>query len=474
MATQSTSLNNITKSDAIKTSVPISSAPNIASLLSPSIINVAQNQLSVSQVTNKITTTTLSKAQELQSKIEKLAKQKVNVEKDYAFKSQQLQIDYKAKKITQEEEQQKYNQFQKQKVNELKVINDEIAKLRSEITNSVKDPLAKAKIERKKIDTLINKNIKSAQKGYTKSNISRNLQLLKNKKKDIGAIILGRITNTLINAVSNNTRLQELVDTTNDFIISADTPEKIQQAIILRNNAIQIINSQYEKFQIIKTLIEILKIVLLISEITIIILTIIFSIPPPAGLGPVMPPPIKKLIDKLKELVKILYLAIPIMSNILEQNLAELEDLLNQLYDINSLLDIKASSLDSTELNKVTNNTIKIGTYPEVYKGFKFAIKEESGPKAVVVAGNKRHYAVAINDSNVEVIKSELSFTLDPNDLISQLKLVINQQGLTTGDGLSSVNTPSNATRPNINDIDKANIQQQYSELQQLINQAEQ
>jgi hypothetical protein len=31
---------------------------------------------------------------------------------------------------------------------------------------------------------------------------------------------------------------------------------------------------------------------------------------------------------------------------------------------------------------------------------------------------------------NVEVIKSELSFTLDPNDLIDQLKLIIDSKNL--------------------------------------------
>jgi hypothetical protein len=67
------------------------------------------------------------------------------------------------------------------------------------------------------------------------------------------------------------------------------------------------------------------------------------------------------------------------------------------------------------------------------YKGFKFKIKEEQTlgvQQAVVVKGNKRRYAVAIDRDGVEVIKSELSFTLDPNDLIDQLKLVIDQRNL--------------------------------------------
>jgi len=37
---------------------------------------------------------------------------------------------------------------------------------------------------------------------------------------------------------------------------------------------------------------------------------------------------------------------------------------------------------------------------------------------------------VAINRDGVEQLKSEYSFTLDPNDLVEQLKLVIDQKNL--------------------------------------------
>ena len=62
-------------------------------------------------------------------------------------------------------------------------------------------------------------------------------------------------------------------------------------------------------------------------------------------------------------------------------------------------------------------------------KEAKFKIKTEEN-KTFEVKGNKRRYAVAIDRDGVEVLKSELSFTLDPNDLIDQLKLVIDQRNL--------------------------------------------
>ena len=49
---------------------------------------------------------------------------------------------------------------------------------------------------------------------------------------------------------------------------------------------------------------------------------------------------------------------------------------------------------------------------------------------AKTVKGYKRHYAVAINRDNVEVIKSEYSFTQDPQVLVDQLKLIIDQKNL--------------------------------------------
>ena len=405
---------------------------NISSLSSSSLISGAKSQLSSTATTVK--STILSKADELKNKIKELAKKRVFIEKEYAEKNIKLQEDYQNKVITQEEEQQKYQQFQQQKAEELRLLDEEIQKTKDELTNLVNDPLKRAKAEKKKINDIINKNIKKSKRGNKQANLARNKQVLLNLKKSIGPILLSKITNTLVNIISQNARLQELVDKTNEIIDTADTPEKIQQAILARKNAIQIINNQEKKLEIVKILIKILKIIIIISEITIIVLTIIFTVPPPAGLGPIMPPPIKKIIDNLKKLIEILYIAIPIISTILDQAIAELEDFKAQLHDINNLLDKKASNLSPNQLSNITStnaeNGIQLGLFPGTYNGFKFAIKEETGPKAIVVKGNKRHYAVAINLDGNEVAISEYSFTLDPNDLIDQLKLVIDRQNL--------------------------------------------
>jgi hypothetical protein len=75
--------------------------------------------------------------------------------------------------------------------------------------------------------------------------------------------------------------------------------------------------------------------------------------------------------------------------------------------------------------NQITPTSSNLGAY----KGFTFFTREENNPK-FVVKGNKRHYVVAVDTKNIERIKSDFSFTLNPTQLVSQLKLVIDQQNL--------------------------------------------
>ena len=111
-------------------------------------------------------------------------------------------------------------------------------------------------------------------------------------------------------------------------------------------------------------------------------------------------------------------------------DIASKNDLIERLKAVNVLLGNQANlNLNEQQLADLSNSFLPVGdTYPP-YKGFKFKIKEEQNI-AFVVKGNKRRYAVAINRDGTEVLKSEFSFTLDPNDLIDQLKLVIDQQNL--------------------------------------------
>ena len=76
--------------------------------------------------------------------------------------------------------------------------------------------------------------------------------------------------------------------------------------------------------------------------------------------------------------------------------------------------------------NQITpTNTNNLGTY----NGFTFVVKEENDPK-YNVSGNKRHYVMAVDTKNVERLKSDYSFTLNPQQLVSQLKIIIDRQNL--------------------------------------------
>ena len=118
----------------------------------------------------------------------------------------------------------------------------------------------------------------------------------------------------------------------------------------------------------------------------------------------------------------------------LGNEISKLNDLIERLKTVNQLLDLKSAiNLNEQQLADLSNAFLPTGGDFGIYKGFKFAIKEEQtlgAQQAIVVKGNKRRYAVAINRDGTDILRSELSFTLDPNDLIDQLKLIIDQRNL--------------------------------------------
>jgi hypothetical protein len=402
---------------------------NISSLVSPSLVSGAASQLA-SQATSKVKQTILTKVDELKNRLQELIQKRISTEASYKISFQTIQNDPTK---TSEEKAKLIDDLQQKRINEINLLNDEIKKIEDEISNSSKDILKPFKKKKKSLNDTIDRSIKTATKNQIKANLLRNAQVLRNTKKTLAPIITNQITNILIKVASQNVKLQELVDKTNEIIDAADTPEKINQAKVLRDNAIAIINNQEQKLKNIKNIIDRLERVLTLIQTIINIIKIVFSIPKPFGPGPTMPTPVAIKVNKLQALVDALGVTASIAKSILEQAYAELEDLKAQLREINALLDGKASNLNSDQLGLLLNNTptgFPLGLYPVEYKGFKFALREESGPKAIVVRGNKRHYAEAIDTNNVAVLKSELSFTLDPNDLIDQLKLIIDSQNL--------------------------------------------
>ena len=315
------------------------------------------------------------------------------------------------------------------------------------IDDLIKDPFKKQKDAKKARKAKREKRKKQTKEEQKKALKSRTNSVLQNSQASIVALLTLTLTNQLANIISQNDKIGKLVDDTNNIIIEANesgNPNKLDKAKTARDNAIKIIQNNEDKIRGIQGQIQSIT---TFASIFLIIVAVLSAIPIPVSFPPGLgiPMNIITLVSKLLEYANKLALALlalaPMLLAVLDKAISILEDYKAQLLDINGQLEKSAANGNNNLL--YGSGGIQTGLTGETYKGFNFALKEESGPKALIVRGNKRHYAVAINNNNVEVLKSEYSFTLDPNDLISQLKLLIDQQNLSTGDGLSNNTNPN-------------------------------
>jgi hypothetical protein len=183
---------------------------------------------------------------------------------------------------------------------------------------------------------------------------------------------------------------------------------------VLNNNESNLINIQ-NKLEIIS---------LLISISTILSNVILASISFPGT-----PPSAYVAYDKAVKLLTIVNAMLLALVAILDPIIEYLNELKAQLKEIDNKLDletINSTSLDN--LNALLNNIKQ--PKDEIYKGFKLRIKEDQDPRTFVKDEIKRHYAVALDKDNVEVLKSDYSYTLEPQILIDQLKVIIDQRNL--------------------------------------------
>jgi hypothetical protein len=366
-----------------------------------------------------------------------------------------------------------------------KIIDDNLAGLEDRLKRIILDPYKKAKenylkfkadIAKKKIDRDSFKTLIKSEKVQ---------QLNKNLFKTLVAITATLLTEQLIKIIADSNNLQELVDKTNDIIDAAQTINELNQARIARNSCISKINQQENRIRAVLNVLNVLNIILTVFGILVALLNAIPGFPAPVA---------KKLATlwvNAKQIRDGIGVTLSILIPMLQSAITILEDLKNQLREINQriedktlqLLDddelssylegIKNSSEDPScttsrfpgEIDQDYYNRLRRSTCIKdllakqnptanpldlsnaglldlsqqitppnnndfgTYKGFKFVIKEENDSK-FVVRGNKRHYAVAINTREVEQVKSDLSFTLNPQQLVDQLKFIIDQQNL--------------------------------------------
>jgi hypothetical protein len=292
------------------------------------------------------------------------------------------------------------------------------------IDDYLADPFAKQKEKRKK-----RKEARAKAKQRTKAEKQaarkqKRKAVLQNAKKTLVPILTLLLTNKIAEVISQNDKIQQLVDEANVIITAANesnNPSQLENAKVVRNNAITVIQSNEDK--IIKINDQIQRITIYITIFST-IFSILSAIPIPTSVPPGIGIPVNVitkiviLLEKANKIVLALSALLPTVIVSLEKAIQILEELKAQLLPVNGELESKLPPVP-----------VNFGTDYPPYKGFKFALREENDPR-FVVRGNKRHYAVAINKQNIEQLKSESSFTLDPNDLIEQLKLVIDQQNL--------------------------------------------
>jgi hypothetical protein len=418
---------------------------NISSVISPDVLKNISNaaviktfgdQL-INKAKDKIISVVEGKIGELEKKIEDIIKKTVKLGIDHSTELKRLEVLYKNKQLTDEQ----YNEAvaTENAAYDLAIKNfeDEKAKLKEDLVKIISDPYKKLKAERlKRKNRVKQKRIKNkAESAKARRNLA--IKVAKNAAKTLAPIIALQLTNQLIAVISQRGKLETLVNQVNDYITSANTPETIQIAINLRNNTITLINNSINKLQSIKKVTEQITIYITIFSLIVAILSAIpipVAVPPGIGIPFNLITKIVQTLEKANKLIASLSVVLAICTVLLENEISKLNELILKLKEISQLLDQSTlSNLNNQELTDLTSSLLSNVDQFGEYRGFKFKIKEEQtlgAQQAIVVKGIKRHYAVAINRDGVEQLKSEYSFTLDPNDLVEQLKLVIDQKNL--------------------------------------------
>jgi hypothetical protein len=305
-------------------------------------------------------------------------------------------------------------------------------KNQKEIEDYLKDPFTKQK-EAKKQRQEARKKLKARTKTEKrKANIAKRKAIVQNAKKTLVPIITLLLTDEIAKVIAQNDIIGKLVDDTNTIIESANLSNnqvKLDNAKLTRNNAIRVIQSNEDKINKINSQIQRITIYINIFSTIISILSAIpipTSIPPGVGIPVSLITKILVLLEKANKIVISLSAYLPTILVSLDKAIQILENYKAQLLPINGVIDTTAALTTNTNLGLTFGTS---GNNFGSYRGFTFALKEENNPK-FNVRGNKRRYAIAINKNNVEIIKSDFSFTQDPNDLVEQLKLIIDQQNL--------------------------------------------
>jgi hypothetical protein len=413
----------------------MSNTSNISSVISPDVLRTVSASTVIKtfgdqlkdKAKEKVVAVLRDKAGELTSNLEQVIKDEQQAGIDHNNELKRLETLYQQGQIPTKEEYDKAVLAENEAYKKQKESFDlQKKKIKNDITNINLDPEKKIKEDRKKRKAQRQEKRAENKARDAEAKRDANKKVIKNAKKTLAPIIGLQIANQLFSIISQRAKLEELVDQVNAYIDTANTPETTNIATNLRNNTITLINNSIGKLQSLQTTLNQINTYLAIFNA---IVTVLSAIPIPTSVPPGIGIPINiitrivKAIESANKLISALNVILSVASLSLENEVGKLNELILKLKNVN------LTGLDSQQLADLTSSIYNnVDDFPP-YKGFKFKIKVEEN-KAFEVKGNKRRYAVATDRDGVEVLKSDFSFTLDPNDLVDQLKLVIDQRNL--------------------------------------------
>jgi hypothetical protein len=261
------------------------------------------------------------------------------------------------------------------------------------------------------------------------------LQIIKSSGPAAITLVFGRILSGQVNRLAQTiSKLNELVDKTNEIITNATTKADIEKARVARDAALVSLRSAEDQVNNFNRTLRSISTTLTILTLTVSVLSAIPYVPyqiSPIGIKTTRT--IAKYAPIIISLNILLQIAIGTLNRLKSTIQYERSRLLplNKVLDdaaandltpqeVRDLLDASGTGLDGSGLGPV------LGVE---YNGFTFSILEENDPR-FVVAGNKRRYAVALDRSGFIALQSEPSFTLDPEVLIEELRLEIDKRRL--------------------------------------------
>lgn len=305
----------------------------------------------------------------------------------------------------------------------LKGIGAQIVNIKNQLSIVTKKNLKQVAKEQTAIsNSKINRNRAKVTSNGVKAKIRQNKGVIKSVAKSAILFTVAYLLNNKLKELSTTVQqLTALVDKTNDIIASAQTKQDILKSKVARDAALIELNKAYSQIAILKQYLDILQILLTVFNL-VLSLVLLFPFPITAKIA--------EQITKAILTIDALVIIIAIISASLESLLAEVELQKSRLLPLNDLIDQAINDNLSPQDIRALLNRSNLGLLEgTTYKGFRFSIYEENDPK-FVVAGNKRRYAVTLDRSGFIVLQSQPSFTLDPNVLVEELKLIIDERNL--------------------------------------------